>query len=219
MQSTYINTYIPENLEKLELLRMMEMYIQSVSEPPAVNVLIGLNERSSRRSKRYTEGSSPINYYGQKSAAESQSPIAHPQEPNTPYVPSRVWYNSTWEDWAQLDIADILHYPFTPQEIIIIQNCIFKVKGPKFTRDLESYWQYVSTQLPGRTPLDCKCFWSDLKDGQYKLFDKVIMVRKHKGKFDISTTLSKYLSFLFIQHKRKVDHDISYYQNVLVLVH
>ncbi|KAG2190222.1 hypothetical protein INT46_001146 [Mucor plumbeus] len=154
MQFTYVNTYIPENLEKLELLRMMEMYIQSVSEPSPLNALIGLNERSSRRSKRYTEGSSPINYYGQKSAVESQSPTAHSQEPNTPYVPSRVWYNSTWEDWAQLDIADILHYPFTPQEITIIQNCIFKVKGPKFTRDLESYWQYVSTQLPGRTPLD-----------------------------------------------------------------
>ncbi|CEP15670.1 hypothetical protein [Parasitella parasitica] len=180
MPSTSVNTFIPENLGELELLRMMEMYIQSVSEPPPATTLIGANERSSRRSKRYMESSSTINYYA-KSATDSHASTSHFQEPNTPYVPSRVWYNSTWEDWAQLDIADILHYPFTSQEIATIQHCIHKTKGSRVTKDLESYWQYVSTQLPGRTPLDCKCFWSDLKDGQYKLFDKVIMVRKYKA--------------------------------------
>lgn len=184
MPSTSVNTFIPDNVEKLELLRMMEMYIQSVSEPPSIANLIGTNERSSRRSKRHTESSSPVVYYRQKSNIDSQAqPTLHPQEPNTPYVPSRVWYNSTWEDWAQLDTADILHYPFTTQEISIIEHCTYKAKGSKITRDLEAYWQYVSTQLPGRTPLDCKCFYSDLKDGQYQLFDKVIMVRKHKGTF------------------------------------
>ncbi|KAG1108674.1 hypothetical protein G6F42_015900 [Rhizopus arrhizus] len=182
MPSTSVNTFIPDNVEKLELLRMMEMYIQSVSEPPSIANLIGTNERSSRRSKRHTESSSPVVYYRQKSNIDSQAqPTLHPQEPNTPYVPSRVWYNSTWEDWAQLDTADILHYPFTTQEISIIEHCTYKAKGSKITRDLEAYWQYVSTQLPGRTPLDCKCFYSDLQDGQYQLFDKVIMVRKHKA--------------------------------------
>ncbi|KAL9539918.1 hypothetical protein PS6_010990 [Mucor atramentarius] len=182
MPSTSVNTFIPDNVEKLELLRMMEMYIQSVSEPPSIANLIGTNERSSRRSKRHTESSSPVVYYRQKSNIDTQTqPTLHPQEPNTPYVPSRVWYNSTWEDWAQLDTADILHYPFTTQEISIIEHCTYKAKGSKITRDLEAYWQYVSTQLPGRTPLDCKCFYSDLKDGQYQLFDKVIMVRKHKA--------------------------------------
>ncbi|KAK4511151.1 uncharacterized protein ATC70_012363 [Mucor velutinosus] len=182
MPSTTVNTFIPANVEKLELLRMMEMYIQSVSEPPSVTSSMGTNDRFSRRSRRHTENSSPVVYYRQKSSMDLQvQPTLHPQEPNTPYVPSRVWYNSTWEDWAQLDTADILHYPFTTQEISIIEHCIYKFKGSRIARDVEAFWQYVSTLLPGRTPLDCKCFYSDLKDGQYKLFDKVIMVKKHKA--------------------------------------
>ncbi|KAF1799717.1 Homeodomain-like DNA binding domain-containing transcription factor [Mucor lusitanicus] len=183
LPSTTVNTFIPDNVEKLELLRMMEMYIQSVSEPPAMASATDITDRS-RRSRRHTESSSPVVYYRQKSNVDSQTqaqPTLHPQEPNTPYVPSRVWYNSTWEDWAQLDTADILHYPFTTQEIAIIEHCIYRFKGSRIARDPGAYWQYVSTQLPGRTPLDCKCFYSDLKDGQYKLFDKVIMVRKYKA--------------------------------------
>lgn len=189
LPSTTVNTFIPDNVEKLELLRMMEMYIQSVSEPPAMASATDITDRS-RRSRRHTESSSPVVYYRQKSNVDSQTqaqPTLHPQEPNTPYVPSRVWYNSTWEDWAQLDTADILHYPFTTQEIAIIEHCIYRFKGSRIARDPGAYWQYVSTQLPGRTPLDCKCFYSDLKDGQYKLFDKVIMVRKYKGRLYMCT--------------------------------
>jgi hypothetical protein len=171
-------------MDKIELLRMMEIYIQSVSESPAIPDPSNTHRetRISRRTARYQQ-----DYSNNKGNDQSQPSSTNASyEPNVPYVPNRVWYNSTWEDWAQLDVGDILHYPFSEDEIETIKFYVAKQSIKKSARHkIESidFWQYISTFLPGRTPLDCRCFWTDYTDSHYKLFNKVIIIRREKGNF------------------------------------
>ncbi|CAO3657020.1 unnamed protein product [Mucor hiemalis] len=148
---------IPSN-DNASLLRYLELYIQSVTDIPTIPIE---TQRSSRRSRLTTD---------------------HPQDTISPYVPNRVWYNSTWEDWAQLDVNDVLHIPFTSEESLLIQNQVAKQVLRKNARqkDLVDFWQYVSTLLPGRTPLDCRCFWQDFIDGGGGNYNKSIMIGRQK---------------------------------------
>lgn len=164
----------------LELLRMMEMYIQSVTETTVIPYSSNTHKetRVSRRSTRYQPG---------EAKPKDRSPSLNastPHEPNMPYVPNRVWYNSTWEDWAQLDVGDILHYPFTTTEIEAVKHYVSKLSFKKQSRygfEVADFWQYISSFLPGRTPLDCECFWRDYQDGHHRMFNNVIIVRREKG--------------------------------------
>jgi hypothetical protein len=168
-------------MEKIELLRMIEMYIQSVTESPAIPdpSTAQRETRVSRRTTRYHQD-------GNKSNDQLlSSSIYTPYVPNIPYVPNRVWYNSTWEDWAQLDVGDILHYPFSDEEVEILKFYVAKLSLKKFSKSKSEsvdFWQYVSNFLPGRTPLDCRCFWTDYMDGHPDLYTKVIIVRRERGK-------------------------------------
>ncbi len=119
-----------------------------------------------------------------------------PLEVINPYVPNRVWYNSTWEDWAQLDVGDVLHCPFTEEEAQVLEIQVAKqnIKRSKFGRDLVDFWQYASTFLPGRSPLDCRCFWQDYTEGSYRLYNKTIMIARQKS------------TFFFLKQKRSFPH-------------
>lgn len=156
-------------MDTLEVLRAIEMYIQSVSEPvkiPSVSHTMpdARTSRRTRHSDQLVKTTTPIN-----------------NTPMSPYVPIQVWYNSTWEDWAQLDVADILHYPFTKDEVQLLQYLVAKEVSSKKKRELD-FWQLVATNLPGRTPLDCKCFWIDFLSQLPQCYTKPIMIRKLKGK-------------------------------------
>ncbi|KAI8981927.1 WD40-repeat-containing domain protein [Mycotypha africana] len=98
---------------------------------------------------------------------------------NRPYVPTRVFYNSTWEDWAQLESGDILHYPFTPQEIETLEKYRSR-HNKKLARTGVDKWDFIAEQLPGRTPLDCKCFYRDYRDGIHQTFNQAIMVKRRE---------------------------------------
>lgn len=163
-----VKTFVQKDTDITYTLRHIELYIQSVTD---ISVPYFNNEtRASRRTRDSSSKSSP------------EHSTQH--ELTNPYVPNRVWYNSTWEDWAQLDVGDILHCPFTPNEVDILQNCVEKqnIKKSKFGRELVNFWQYVSTLLPGRSPLDCRCYWSDFTDGNLILHNNPIIINRQKGK-------------------------------------
>lgn len=147
------------------LLRKIELYLQSVTDIP----IIPNEVRVSRRTTRHID--------------THDAPV----EVTNPYVPNRVWYNSTWEDWAQLDVGDVLHCPFTEEEARVLEIQVAKqnLKRSKYGRDLVDFWQYASTFLPGRSPLDCRCFWQDYIEGNYRLYNKTIMIARQKSMFYI----------------------------------
>lgn len=198
-----VDTIIPKtNMECTTLLRTMDLYIQSVTDLTAIPNSININNnnqsnlfnetpfstRTSRRTTRLSDNGIPVhNYYSKASTPESNniSPTTQ-SELDLPYVPNRAWYNSTWEDWAQLDAGDVLHYPFTDQECEIINQCVIKQNSRQSTaknRQLVDFWQYVSDFLPGRKPLDCKCFWADHKESaNIKLYNKPIIIGRQKRK-------------------------------------
>ncbi|KAI9336047.1 WD40-repeat-containing domain protein [Pilaira anomala] len=157
-----VNTLLPKDTDITCTLRQIELYLQSVTEIPTPSLH---NETRSRRTR------------DTKSSPENNTPY----EPINPYVPNRAWYNSTWEDWAQLDAGDILHCPFTADEIQIIQDCVERnVRRSRFGRELVDFWQYVSTRLPGRSPLDCRCYWSDYLEKTQVFYSRPVIINRLK---------------------------------------
>lgn len=102
-------------------------------------------------------------------------------ETQKPYTPNKVWFNSTWEDWAQLDPGDVLHVPFSKEEIHVLEFHVNKhvARGGK---NLVDFWIYVSSMLPGRTRLDCKWFWIDYTSGLALAHTNPVMIRHYKSK-------------------------------------
>lgn len=167
---TTVDTYIPDNMDLATRLRGIELYLQSVAD---IEISNQNNEtRVSRRNRDPTNSS--------RNNTEHVTQF----EPNNPYVPNRVWYNSTWEDWVQLDVGDVLHVPFTEQEVEILKTAVAKQNGKKSRsgRELIDFWQYVSSFLPGRSPLDCRCFWIDYIEGSHQLYKKPIIIARRQGK-------------------------------------
>ncbi|KAG2204464.1 hypothetical protein INT47_005255 [Mucor saturninus] len=162
---TTVETNIPQNMDLATRLRTIELYLESVSD-----IETSQNKNEIRVSRRSRDTSS------NKKPEHSTS--------NRPYVPNRVWYNSTWEDWAQLDAGDVLHIPFNEQEVEILKNAVKKqnYKKSKSGRELVDFWQYVSALLPGRSHIDCKCFWSDYMEGNSQLYNKTIVIARRPDK-------------------------------------
>lgn len=167
---TTVNTNIPENMDLATRLRSIELYLQSVTD---IETTSHTNEiRVSRRNRDLASNSRNKPDHGSQAV------------PNRPYVPNRVWYNSTWEDWAQLDVGDVLHIPFNDQEAEILKTAVDKqsIKKSRSGRELVDFWQYVSSLLPGRSHIDCKCFWTDYMDGNNHLYNKTIVIARRPGK-------------------------------------
>ncbi|RCH77877.1 hypothetical protein CU098_002894, partial [Rhizopus stolonifer] len=178
---TTVKTYIPPNMDKFELLRIMEVYLQSVTDLPGEKLgsMTTVEPRFPRRTRH-------SDYY-QKMQDSLQSQSTQSTliclEPNYPYVPNRAWYNSTWEDWAQLDAGDILHCPFTSSEIETLTHLVDKHVRKSGTRNkgMIDIWQYVATFLPGRTARECKWFWADYAEQQHNLlFSSAVVIRRRK---------------------------------------
>ncbi|KAI8386815.1 WD40-repeat-containing domain protein [Blakeslea trispora] len=186
-----VHTFIPSGMHPLELLRLMDVYLHSVADPfdsfssPNISPSTSnssspsrypVNEpRSSRRNVRHHEHTP--NLYNPVHLSFSSL------EKNYPYVPNQVWYHSTWEDWAQLDVGDVLHCPFTAQEIQVLSYHMKKYskRSSVSSRENLSFWDYTATMLPGRTPNDCRWFWADYREQVHnKLFSRVVVIRRRK---------------------------------------
>jgi hypothetical protein len=144
----------------LETLRIIEVYLQSISEPIPTTIL-----PPASRATRSTPPNSTTNVHSL----------------DRPYVPSHVWTHSTWEDWTQLDPADILHVPFHQDEIDVLEKLVSKqAKRSKMLKERDFFWQLAAMRLPGRSPLDCRCFWSDYKNN-HLLHNQPMLIRRIKG--------------------------------------
>ncbi|KAG1464294.1 hypothetical protein G6F46_001194 [Rhizopus delemar] len=164
---------IPNNLSTKELLNMLEIYMFSLtSEPTTLDPATTLSSRSMfRRAARTHEANN-------SELLQKAYPSAK-VETQKPYTPNKVWFNSTWEDWAQLDPGDVLHVPFSKEEIHVLEYHVNKhvARGGK---NLVDFWIYVSSMLPGRTRLDCKWFWIDYTSGLALAHTNPVMIRHYK---------------------------------------
>lgn len=100
-----------------------------------------------------------------------------------PYVPVHVWTHTTWEDWAQLQVGDWLHWPFEAWEIQRMQHGLdqYNKKRHPVLNIKPEIWQIMSEQLPGRRPEDCKRYWRDCELGMIQPFHNPIIIGKGKG--------------------------------------
>lgn len=105
-----------------------------------------------------------------------------------PYLPVRVWQGSNWEDWAQFQVGDVVHIPFTEMEDEIVLKMVSKYdrKGIKYNdsilNDME-IWSSLATALPGRDAQDCQYRYLDLMDSiNDKIFKRSFIVSKENRK-------------------------------------
>ncbi|RCH86050.1 Transducin (beta)-like 1 X-linked receptor 1, partial [Rhizopus stolonifer] len=161
---------IPKNLTTEELLNMLETYMFSLnSEPIDISEEVIVPSRiPSRRATRVQESKTKI-----------QMADANKRETQKPYTPNKVWFNSTWEDWAQLSPGDILHVPFSKEETHLVERHVNKHMA-RAGKCLVDFWIYISSMLPGRTRLDCKWFWSDYTSGLSLAHTQNVMIRQYR---------------------------------------
>ncbi|OBZ87355.1 Rik1-associated factor 1 [Choanephora cucurbitarum] len=190
--ATAVQTWIPPDMDPLELLRLMDVYLHSIADPAtehmsSPNISPSTSSASSPSKYPVNETRSTRRNMRHHDLAPSPNKPSHPSmvplEKNYPYVPNQVWYHSTWEDWAQLDVGDVLHCPFTAQEIQVLSYQIEKYskRSSRSNRDNLSFWDYVATMLPGRTSCDCKWFWIDYREQVHnKLFSRVVVIRRRQ---------------------------------------
>ncbi|CEG62878.1 hypothetical protein RMATCC62417_00129 [Rhizopus microsporus] len=160
---------IPGDLDTEEYLNMLDMYLFALSETSIPSSQSSSVLRTaSRRATRSLESHS--------NEAASRGSGADMQKL---YVPNKVWFNSTWEDWAQLDPGDVLHIPFSKKEIEVLEYYVNKrmVRG---SRSQVDFWLFVSSMLPGRTGLDCKWFWIDYTSNIPFIYTRPVMIRRFK---------------------------------------
>lgn len=118
----------------------------------------------------------------QESKTKIQMADANKRETQKPYTPNKVWFNSTWEDWAQLSPGDILHVPFSKEETHLVERHVNKHMA-RAGKCLVDFWIYISSMLPGRTRLDCKWFWSDYTSGLSLAHTQNVMIRQYRSKY------------------------------------
>ncbi|KAI8976859.1 WD40-repeat-containing domain protein [Pilobolus umbonatus] len=152
-------TFQPKDKSLFELLVLLDMHIESVSEPDL----------------RQTLSDEPCRVTRHQNSRLLPLPDPSPK----PYVPCLVWLNSLWEDWAQLKTGSILHWPFTPVEQDLIAHLIGRFSLKKKLHGLK-LWDYVASMLPGRTAMDCECFWEDHTYNHLKVHQKPVIIRKRK---------------------------------------
>ncbi|CDH52410.1 hypothetical protein RO3G_08709 [Lichtheimia corymbifera JMRC:FSU:9682] len=101
-----------------------------------------------------------------------------------PYVPTHVWTHTTWEDWAQLQVGDWLHWPFETWEIQRIQRGVdhYNKKKLPIHNIKPEVWQILADQLPGRRPEDCKRYWCDHESDMVQPYISPVIIGKGKGR-------------------------------------
>ncbi|KAI9276371.1 WD40-repeat-containing domain protein [Sporodiniella umbellata] len=162
---------IPNTLSTEELLSMLETYMLTLNGEAVI-----ANEESlfsSRPAPRRAQRGTEIKEL-------TVSTTNNYRELQKPYTPNKVWFNSTWEDWAQLNQGDILHVPFSKEEADLIKYHVQKHLA-RPARCQVDFWIYLSSMLPGRTRLDCLWFWIDLESGIPFAHTENVMVTKYKS--------------------------------------
>jgi hypothetical protein len=148
---------------------MLDMYLFALSETSILSSQSSsVSRTASRRATRSLESHS--NEVACRGSSTDMQKL---------YVPNKVWFNSTWEDWAQLDPGDVLHIPFSKKEIEVLEYHVNKrmVRGSRGEID---FWLFVSSMLPGRTGLDCKWFWIDYTSNIPFVYTRPVMIRQFK---------------------------------------
>ncbi|KAI8876565.1 WD40 repeat-like protein [Backusella circina FSU 941] len=174
-----------DDMSLSEILGSIELYLQSVSEIETVNDKENMvKTRQTRRTPRQAHiGTSPQFSTSGESSQTSQSVqgISCDFSLPRPYMPTDIWYNCTWEDWAQFHPGDILHVPFNDEEKAIVAQQLGKhqTKKLKMSRSSIDFWQVVEGALPGRTAQDCRYYSYDMEENRF-LHDKPVMIRKPK---------------------------------------
>lgn len=112
-----------------------------------------------------------------------------PAVPRKPYVPTQVWTHTTWEDWAQLQVGDWLHWPFETWEIQRIQRGVdhYNKKKLPIHNIKQEVWQLLADQLPGRRPEDCKRYWCDHEADMIQPYNHPVIIGKGKGNMKFIT--------------------------------
>ncbi|CAO3615428.1 unnamed protein product [Cunninghamella echinulata] len=112
----------------------------------------------------------------------------YPKIQPRPYLPVRVWQGSNWEDWAQFQVGDVIHIPFTEMEDEIVLKMVSKY-AKKRTKNNDSIlndmevWSNLAIALPGRDVQDCQYRYLDLMDSiNDRIFKKTFIVSKENQK-------------------------------------
>ncbi|KAG0167765.1 hypothetical protein DFQ30_005681 [Apophysomyces sp. BC1015] len=187
---TKVRTHIPPEGDLNKLLTTLEVYISSVTGPlkesemdrndtlsPSLNQIAMTRKAQKRLRSTLAQGK-------QASTVQSLS------QPYRPYFPVLAWSQSTWEDWAQFEVGDLIHYPFETWEIKIMEQRIERLQTKTKRRrtesedpllDLANYnWEAIALDLPGRIPDDCRRFWIDREKGYNPLHQGPVMVSRQK---------------------------------------
>ncbi|KAI9315143.1 WD40-repeat-containing domain protein [Dichotomocladium elegans] len=172
-----IKTYIPPNANLAELLSQIEAYKESVRfEPAAEAVATATHVR---------ENSKDINNNNKRSIQKRRK-ITMEKKTKRPYVPCRIWSNATWEDWAQFEIGDWLHWPFEDWEVKVLDerlehfNRMAKKHRPPNKIPSFAAFEYAAEKLSCRRVIDCQRYWEDRSLGLVDSYNKpVIIIKGH----------------------------------------
>ncbi|KAI8143892.1 WD40-repeat-containing domain protein [Fennellomyces sp. T-0311] len=165
LEEPSLKTRITKNTSLHELLSMVDAYDVSVRGPLEAARLNDVDSSDGTGSPSPTKAKRVSMRKGQKKRPNN---ALQKEELRKPYVPCSVWDHVTWEDWAQLEVGDWLHWPFEEWETAIIKEAVEKHNGKSRKRkadgigaDDTSMWESIALKLPGRRAQDCSRYWND----------------------------------------------------------
>lgn len=195
-----VKTKIPKDQNLIELVSQIDLYIESVKAPlEAVKAAEGNKDKNGRsideqsiqpqlgglrRKTRSSSKRKTMEAAATAATAGKESGIIY-----RPYIPSRLWRQATWEDWAQFEVGDWLHWPFEEWEVKVIQKTVdrYDIKAKKRKADGiaifgETMWEVIANLLPGRRPIDCSRYWNDRKMGIVEPYARPVIIAQDQRK-------------------------------------
>ncbi|KAL0089700.1 WD40-repeat-containing domain protein [Phycomyces blakesleeanus] len=165
-------TRFPPRTSSFEMLEMINVYIESLG--PLDSSTSQTGTRAASKATRSTRRQTTLKPVSRQSSLSSIQRVK-------PYVPYYAWYNSNWEDWAQFEHGDIIHWPFSEYERDIVRSMI--EPGERFRRRLSTVdWVTMSVNLPGRTSADCQRYWIDHQEEIHGFHPHPIMITRKKAR-------------------------------------
>ncbi|KAI9492869.1 hypothetical protein BDB00DRAFT_411581 [Zychaea mexicana] len=182
-----MQTNLPNNVNLDVLLSMIEAYDVSVMGPLEASALdttvkenSGINEHQQQHPP--AKLTRTRTRYAGKRRSQTPSLVAE-QQTLKPYVPCSVWDHATWEDWAQMEIGDWLHWPFEEWEIEFIESMMehYTAKAKKrqadgLDIDGRNVWESIALKLTRRRAVDCARFWDDREKGHQQMYKTPVII-------------------------------------------
>ncbi|KAF7728459.1 hypothetical protein EC973_006012 [Apophysomyces ossiformis] len=210
---TKVKTNIPVERNLMEFLTTLEVYIRSVTGPLNTYENQDENSLTSQSSRHTLPRTTPKRLRSMHTQTQQDNPSPSILEPRRPYFPALAWQHSTWEDWAQFEVGDLIHYPFEPWEISIIDQQLERLQSRSKRRrsgiedtlaNIPNYnWEAIALELPGRVPNDCQRFWIDREKGYVLSHQRPVMIsRRKRTRTDLS--VHRLVSSMRLDGKRRV---------------